>query len=145
LVIFEIQQNSDTTYRVSDWNRLGLDGKPREVHVAQSLASIDFGDFEPDLVRGQSRAEGATKVWSLVRDPLFTVEVWLSSAAASWSLAPGRMRLIGVVAGRLQVVSSRGALALLPGQFCLLPAALSAIELRAESGTSCLQAEAGTG
>src|SRR6185295_7860705 len=33
LVIFEIQQNSDTTYRVFDWNRLGLDGKPRELHV----------------------------------------------------------------------------------------------------------------
>ena len=29
-VIFEIQQNSDTTYRVFDWNRVGLDGKPRE-------------------------------------------------------------------------------------------------------------------
>ena len=50
LVIFEIQQNSDTTYRVFDWNRLGLDGKPRELHVAQSLASIDFADFEPALV-----------------------------------------------------------------------------------------------
>ena len=35
LVIFEIQQNSDTTYRVFDWNRVGLDGRPRELHVAQ--------------------------------------------------------------------------------------------------------------
>ena len=49
LVIFEIQQNSDTTYRVFDWNRVGLDGKPRELHVAQSLASIDFNDFEPQI------------------------------------------------------------------------------------------------
>ena len=47
LVIFEIQQNSDTTYRVFDWNRVGLDGRPRELHVAESLASIDFRDFEP--------------------------------------------------------------------------------------------------
>src|SRR5262249_1131753 len=31
-VLFEIQQNSDTTYRVFDWNRKGLDGKPRELH-----------------------------------------------------------------------------------------------------------------
>ena len=53
LVIFEIQQNSDTTYRVFDWNRVGLDGKPRELHVAQSLASIDFNDFEPKLVQSQ--------------------------------------------------------------------------------------------
>ena len=48
-LIHEIQQNSDTTYRVFDWNRTGLDGKPRELHVDQSLASIDFGDFEPTL------------------------------------------------------------------------------------------------
>lgn len=47
LLIYEIQQNSDTTYRVFDWNRLGLDGKPRELHVEQSLASIDFTDFAP--------------------------------------------------------------------------------------------------
>src|SRR5690606_30905891 len=40
-LIHEIQQNSDTTFRVFDWNRLGLDGKPRDLHVGQSLASID--------------------------------------------------------------------------------------------------------
>ncbi|TAG07566.1 MAG: mannose-6-phosphate isomerase [Verrucomicrobia bacterium] len=48
-LIFEIQQNSDTTYRVFDWNRMGLDGKPRELHVPESLASIDFSDVEPSL------------------------------------------------------------------------------------------------
>ena len=46
-VIIEIQQNSDTTFRVFDWNRTGLDGKPRALHIAESLASIDFEDFEP--------------------------------------------------------------------------------------------------
>lgn len=48
-LIHEIQQNSDTTYRVFDWNRLGLDGKPRELHVPESLACIDFTDFEPTM------------------------------------------------------------------------------------------------
>lgn len=48
-LIHEIQQNSDTTYRVFDWNRLGLDGEPRELHVGESLASIDFHDFEPGM------------------------------------------------------------------------------------------------
>jgi mannose-6-phosphate isomerase class I len=53
LVLFEIQQNSDTTYRVFDWNRVGLDGKPRELHIAQSLASIDFTDYEPKLAESK--------------------------------------------------------------------------------------------
>jgi mannose-6-phosphate isomerase len=48
-VIVEIQQNSDTTYRVFDWNRAGLDGKPRALHIPESMASIDFEDFEPHL------------------------------------------------------------------------------------------------
>ena len=46
-LILEIQENSDTTYRVYDWGRKGLDGKPRELHVEESLQSIDFDDFEP--------------------------------------------------------------------------------------------------
>ena len=45
--ILEIQQNSDTTYRVYDWGRVGLDGKPRKLHIKESIASIDFNDFEP--------------------------------------------------------------------------------------------------
>jgi mannose-6-phosphate isomerase len=52
-LILEIQQNSDTTYRVYDWGRVGLDGKPRAMHVEQSLKSIRWDDFEPEAVRGQ--------------------------------------------------------------------------------------------
>ncbi len=50
-LILEIQQNSDTTFRVYDWGRVGLDGKPRQMHVEQSLRSIDWTDFEPAAVR----------------------------------------------------------------------------------------------
>lgn len=50
-LILEIQQNSDTTYRVYDWGRMGLDGSPRQLHVPQSLRSIDWTDFEPTPVR----------------------------------------------------------------------------------------------
>ena len=53
-LILEIQQNSDTTYRVYDWGRKGLDGKPRQLHVQQSLKSIDFEDFEPSVTPGNS-------------------------------------------------------------------------------------------
>lgn len=47
-LILEIQQNSDTTYRVYDWGRKGLDGKPRQLHVEESLQSTNFEDIEPD-------------------------------------------------------------------------------------------------
>jgi mannose-6-phosphate isomerase len=50
-LILEIQQNSDTTFRVYDWGRVGLDGRLRTLHVAESLRSIDWNDFEPSPVR----------------------------------------------------------------------------------------------
>jgi len=50
--ILEIQQNSDTTYRVYDWGRVGLDGKPRAMHVEQSMASLEANTAAaPRLVR----------------------------------------------------------------------------------------------
>lgn len=50
-LILEIQQNSDTTYRVYDWGRVGLDGLPRQLHIQESLRSIDWSDFEPAPLR----------------------------------------------------------------------------------------------
>jgi mannose-6-phosphate isomerase len=49
--ILEIQQNSDTTYRVYDWGRVGLDGKPRDLHIDESIESIAFDDYEPEPMR----------------------------------------------------------------------------------------------
>jgi mannose-6-phosphate isomerase len=54
-VIFEIQQNSDTTYRVDDWNRVDDKGKARALHIQESLASINFNDVEPTF--GQPHGE----------------------------------------------------------------------------------------
>jgi mannose-6-phosphate isomerase len=65
-VILEVQQNSDTTYRVFDFNRPGLDGRPRELHVSESLESIDWDDAEPPLVI----ADGET----LVHNEVFEVD-----------------------------------------------------------------------
>lgn len=67
-IIFEVQQNSDTTYRVFDWKRLGLDGRPRPLHVAESLESINFDDPEPTVVEPQGEL--------LVACDFFRVEKW---------------------------------------------------------------------
>ncbi len=51
VLLAEVQQPSDTTYRVYDWGRLGLDGKPRDLHVEQALQSIHFGEAPPPIIR----------------------------------------------------------------------------------------------
>jgi mannose-6-phosphate isomerase len=141
LVIFEIQQNSDTTYRVFDWNRAGLDGRPRELHVAQSLASINFNDFEPSLIGGEFAGPGPTKVRPLVRDPLFSVEAHQAPAEASLPLQPGKLQIIAVLTGQVQVRDSRAGVPLSPGQFCLVPASLDGVALRAETPATFLRVE----
>jgi mannose-6-phosphate isomerase len=51
LVIFEIQQHSDTIFRVFDWNRPGLEGQTRELHVEQSLQPpVRFLQIKPGVV-----------------------------------------------------------------------------------------------
>lgn len=143
LVIFEIQQNSDTTYRVFDWNRVGLDGKPREVHIAQSLASIDFNDFEPALVRTTDKTGPGFQSRLLVNDPLFQVEQFRVNTATTIKLAAGRMHIVGVVAGEVRVNTPSGVVTRKAGEFCLLPACLAAPELSATANTQFLRAEAG--
>jgi mannose-6-phosphate isomerase len=55
-VVTEIQQNSDTTYRVYDWGRVGTDGKPRALHVEKALDVIDFGPPRSPILGGEQPA-----------------------------------------------------------------------------------------
>lgn len=146
LVIFEIQQNSDTTYRVFDWNRVGLDRKPRELHVAESLASIDFNDFEPALTVGKFTRGPNFAVQRLVNDPLFTVDRFDVETRDSILWRRPTLRIIGVVKGCMAVSSAIGDSAdLKAGEFCLVPASLNAVELAAQPGTCFLNVQVGRG
>lgn len=143
LVLFEIQQNSDTTYRVFDWNRVGLDAKPRELHVAQSLASIDFDDFEPALVDSACSSAGRFKIRPLARHSLFKVDVFRALSAESIVFRQPRMKIVGVLEKTVRVVDAANLVELRPGQFCLIPASVKAVELGTEIGSSFLLVEPG--
>ena len=94
LLIYEIQQNSDTTYRVFDWNRMGLDGQPRELHIDQSLSCIDFSDIEPEM----DKAQGNT----LASCPYFQVDrLQISENAILKNPDPDRFSIITVISGEL--------------------------------------------
>jgi mannose-6-phosphate isomerase len=122
-LILEIQQNSDTTYRVYDWGRVGLDGKPRQMHVAESLASIRWDDFEPQPVRAaRVEADLATpREFRIRRVPLEAGERWTRSAGE-------QPRIVSVVSGRVEACGTalkRGDNALVP---FVVPLALVAVE-----------------
>jgi mannose-6-phosphate isomerase len=109
-LIVEIQQNSDTTYRVFDFNRPGLDGEPRELHVPQSLACIDFSDVEPAL-RPPGDGVVADNEW-------FTVTRRTLGAGRERLTAEGECALVCVLDGEATCGGERFG----TGSFFLVPA-----------------------
>lgn len=96
-LILEIQQNSDTTYRVYDWGRVGLDGKARQLHIEESLKSIDFEDFEPALMH----VEGGDAV--LADSPEFRLRRLYLQKGESYRIPPEEEpRILSVVKGSLK-------------------------------------------
>jgi mannose-6-phosphate isomerase len=111
-LLIEIQQNSDTTYRVFDWNRVDDKGKPRQLHIEQALQCIDFNDVAPKLVEPQGEL--------LVRHKLFEVQKWNLAAPREISLQ-GKFAIVCCLSGSFRC----GDADLSPGEFCLVPASLS--------------------
>jgi len=126
-LIHEIQQNSDTTYRVFDWNRMGSDGKPRELHIEKSLASIDFNDFEPAMNTSSDDPLASCAFFRTDRKSL-SLEEQISNPD------PERFSILSVVEGELE--STQGE-RFYKGQFLLLPR--GAAPLRAVERSMVLQ------
>lgn len=127
-LILEIQQNSDTTYRVYDWGRTGLDGKPRQLHIKESLASIKWDDFEPAPVR-------AAPTSGVIADcEEFRIRRVVLDPGETLRFAAGEQpRILSVVGGELhgpsKAVLSRGENIVLPfaGDFTFKAAASSLV------------------
>src|SRR5947207_4862831 len=126
-VLVEIQQNSDTTYRVFDWNRVDQTGKARELHVDQALQCIDFNDVAPKL----SQPKGEL----LVKHKLFEIQKWNLDSAQD--IAPlGQFAIVCCLGGSLRCAD----IALAPGEFFLVQAQLQDRQLRPlETQTSLLR------
>jgi mannose-6-phosphate isomerase len=127
-LLVEIQQNSDTTYRVFDWNRVdSATGKPRQLHVDQALACIDFNDVAPKLIE----AEGEL----LVKHELFEIRKWNLNSAREIA-ARGQFAIACCLTGSLHCAD----VDLRPGEFFLVPASSQDRQLRPRAdGTTLLR------
>jgi len=117
-LLIEIQQNSDTTYRVFDWDRLDpTTGNPRELHIEQALECIDFDDVAPKLIEPHGEL--------LVKHQLFEIQKWnLDSPRESAPL--GQFAIVCCLSGKLRCVD----VDLVPGEFFLVPAQLRDRQLK---------------
>jgi mannose-6-phosphate isomerase len=138
LILAEIQQTSNTTYRVYDWGRVGADGKPRPLHIDKALDVIDFQRVEPQVKPPTLLAEEAgLRRELLCRNRYFTTErVTLAAGAKLHGACTGdSLEIWGVIEGQVTV----NELALPAVRFCLLPAAMGAYTLTATAGATLLR------
>jgi len=138
LLIVEIQQNSNATYRVYDWGRVGADGEPRPLHIDKALEVIDFGHAEPTV--GQPRwlmeSDGVQR-WELCRNRYFVTErVIMTPGAVFHGACLGEtLEIWGALTGEVDINGVR-----LPAvRFTLLPAALGSFEVHAAAPTTLVR------
>jgi len=127
-LILEIQQNSDTTYRVYDWGRVGLDGKPRQLHIEESLKSTDFNDFEPETIKTGNDSE------VLVQNDAFNLRKKVLEVGETLRFKAGSPIILSMLVGSLEADSGS---ALRRGDKALL-AASTGFQFTAVEPTECL-------
>jgi mannose-6-phosphate isomerase len=116
-LLIEIQQNSDTTYRVFDWNRVDDKGKQRQLHIEQALQCIDFEDVQPKLIQSEGEL--------LISHSLFEIQKWnLGSPRESAPL--GQFAIVCCLTGQLACANVN----LAPGEFFLVPPQLQDRQLK---------------
>ena len=123
-LLLEIQQNSNTTYRLSDWGRVDENGKSRELHVEQAKDCIDYMDRTVSRVSGACDKSTQNRKYPLVKNcPYFQVEEirlfekWRDNTATTNSF-----HIITAISGPVRV--GRGDLVtdVPAGVSCLIPA-----------------------
>lgn len=141
ITLIEIQENADTTYRLYDWDRPGLDGRPRPLQVEDALRVTRFdrpqlqGPFQPRL----EDAGIGHRMLVLCREPEFAVEMHELSSS-NCSIAEPRAQVLIVLEGALTLHHAAGEESITRGDVLLVPAACSSPVLHAQKHARFLRA-----
>jgi len=140
VLLAEVQQTSDATFRLFDWNRLGPDGKARPLHRREGLASIHWQAGPVTPIPAQDYGQSHRPVWqSLVRCPYF--ELTYVQQKEPFSLGgSGQMLALMVLHGSLQMDTREGTHRLSTGETVLLPASCPEHEFRPSPNVGLLLA-----
>ena len=129
VLIAEIQQNSDTTYRVYDWNRVGDDGQPRDLHIESALDVIDFGSEPRDKVEGLTiEGDGYTREIQ-VACPYFITETLDITTTYQGQANGERFYVLMGLEGSATIKYEGESTELTAGETALIPADLGDYEL----------------
>jgi mannose-6-phosphate isomerase len=129
--LFETQQASDLTYRIFDWNRVGADGEPRELHVAKAADVLDFHGSTRGAATPVTFAQGALERTLLVADRRFVVEHVRAGANGGVLATHGLPVALMALATPLDIEIADSPASLEPYATLLVPAAAPELRLRA--------------
>jgi mannose-6-phosphate isomerase len=126
LLIAEIQQSSNTTFRLYDWNRLGLDGKPRPLHIEQALdcTNYSYGPVRPQVPR-PTDTPGAAR---LVACDKFVLDRWELHGPRALG-GDERFHIVAVLEGQATLEHDPSGQPLRRGDTALVPAGVGRIQL----------------
>ncbi len=136
LTVFETQQASDLTYRMFDYNRVGLDGKPRELHVQKAADVLNYkATTAGTLLQVSYRFENLERT-ALIADDHFVVERIVAGREPASIATQGRPLILMSLDAHLDVTSGSSTVALPPYQTVLVPASARWCTVAATRGDS---------
>ncbi len=139
VVLCEIQQHSDITYRVFDYNRVGTDGKPRDLHIRQALNVMRFGEQSGGRCEPVHIAHRAVTETFYAACRQFATERWEFRERIAAVTSPEHFDLLIFLEGRGRLEFADGSESYSPAEVWLLPAALGAYQLVPESPSTLLR------
>lgn len=137
-LLLEVMQNSDTTYRLFDWNRVGPDGNPRALQVNKALKAIRWDDSASPKVEpgaGAARPDrGGNTTAELLKTDFFKFEKISLVSAVSCATGGKTFHVLFVEEGRVDLSWDAGRLPLEIGTTALVPAGMSEYSIASARG-----------
>jgi mannose-6-phosphate isomerase len=144
IVLAEVQQTSDLTYRVFDWNRMGLDGRPRQLHVSEALATIDWetlgGATLGDTVTPRTCECEGSRCRKLVANEKFEMDERELDGISGIPTSPERFTCVVFVEGGGEMRWQGGGEPARKGTSFLVPACLTGVHVVPEERCKMLTA-----
>ncbi|MDR0437599.1 MAG: class I mannose-6-phosphate isomerase, partial [Bacteroidales bacterium] len=127
VLLAEIQQTSDITYRVWDWNRVDENGNSRELHVNEALKAINYNARNDGATRSQGIINGTS---SLVKSPHFhTNEIALTQGVEKNYADLDSFVTLFCVKGQGAVVANKVSVEIKTGELVLIPATINTVQI----------------
>jgi mannose-6-phosphate isomerase len=139
VLMVEVQQTSDATFRLFDWNRRDAAGNARALHIDQSMACIDWraGPVQPVQAPGFDRGCQTPVRQMLAQCRYFHLAFWRDTRQFAVD-GQGKLQLLIVVQGQGSLLLGQAEQALAPGQVWVLPATAPEAVCQPEAALSCL-------